>query len=1090
MTQSEIEYREMDLHDHILKRPDTYVGSMEVQEKQEFVLGEEKRIVKKAISTCGAFTRIFVEIISNAVDNYLRSKNTDMPCTKIQITIGEDGTISCQNNGQGIPICANEHGIYNGELIFGKLLTSSNYDDTKDRDTSGRNGYGAKLTNIFSTFFKIEIHDVSRQLKYEQTWTDNMKNKTEPTIKKMKCKENSIRIEYRPDYELLKTIVNSDYVSLFSKYVYDVSFLTGNDVQVSLNGEKIKLKTIQNYANLYNDTTQSIALCDTDQLSVIIKNSQKEASQISFVNGIQTPAGGVHVDEVVEKVLRPIMKTLSKKGITVTIKELKSRLDIFLKCSVVNPTFNSQSKEKLTSPKVVMQPITDAQIKKVLQWDFVTELKKMEELKDLKKSKATDSKKRASRVDGLDSANFAGGKRSMECTLILCEGLSAKTYAVHGIEKGIENRKGRDFFGIYPLKGKLLNVRNSSPAQIQNNKELSDLKVALNLKHGVDYCNDDNFKTLNYGKIMIMTDADVDGLHIEGLIINFFDVTFPSLLSRNFLISMKTPIVTVSKSITSAAASQKVFYDERLYQQESHTVANDKAYIKYYKGLGTSTREEILENFGKKILSYNAEENCRTSVDKVFNSKSSNLRKEWLISYIQSPTFSNVKESLCESNIVRHNVSIHDFIDEIMIQYAIEDFSRSLPSLMDGFKISHRKVIHAMIMRSSSIPIKVAQWAGYIAEKTHYKHGEQCLQDTIIKMAQCYVGSNNVPILESKGQFGSRLCGGKDAASGRYIYTNIKQLAKLFFKDTDKPILDYCIEENHQTEPRFFTPPIPFVLVNGCSCGIGTGWSSFIPNYKPEDVFNATLACITNKPIPEITPWYKGFNGTILPVQPGVYITKGIYSDNGSTITITELPIGLWTDKYKSWLDDCENKHIIKKYTNNSTVDTVTFTITKNSISDIFDHSTLNLQTHIKTTNMTLLNEDGLPVTYNSPLDIIQDFCKVRLAFYTKRKNYLLSDLSTKKNKMTQEELFITKVLQKHITFENMEQDLIDDDELSSIDGSYDHFLNLPVKSFTNKKIEKLQENINNISEQLSTLHSTSNTELWINDIQALQTVF
>ena len=139
---------------------------------------------------------------------------------------------------------------------------------------------------------------------------------------------------------------------------------------------------------------------------------------------------------------------------------------------------------------------------------------------------------------------------------------------------------------------------------------------------------------------------------------------------------------------------------------------------------------------------------------------------------------------------------------------------------------------------------------------------------------------------------------------------------------------------------------------------------------------------------------------------------------------------------------------------------------------------------------MTLLNEDGLPVTYNSPLDIIQDFCKVRLAFYTKRKNYLLSDLSTKKNKMTQEELFITKVLQKHITFENMEQDLIDDDELSSIDGSYDHFLNLPVKSFTNKKIEKLQENINNISEQLSTLHSTSNTELWINDIQALQTVF
>ena len=1077
----------MDLHNHILKRPDTYVGSIELQSKNDFVLNSARNITKQKVEVCGAFARIFIEIISNAVDNYLRSKNTKFTCTKIQITMDDDGLITCQNNGLGIPIGVNDKNVYYGELIFGKLLTSSNYDDTKDRETSGRNGYGAKLTNIFSSYFKLEIHDVESQLKYEQTWTDNMHGVTLPVIKKSKCKENLIKIQYRPDYERLSTKPNSDYVSLFSKYVYDVSFLTGRDVQVWLNGEKIKIKTIQDYANLYNQTAQGITLCDTEIASVVIKNSQNESSHISFVNGIHTPLGGVHIDEVVEKTLRPLLKVLNKKGINVTIKDLKSRLDIFIKCSVINPAFNSQSKEKLTSPRIQIDPITDGQIKKIMQWDFVTDLKRLEEFKELKKNKATDSKKRAARVDGLDSANLAGGKRSMECTLILCEGLSAKTYAVHGIEKGIDNKKGRDFFGIYPLKGKLLNVRNSSSAQIQNNKELSDLKTALNLKHGVDYSDDDNFKTLNYGKVMIMTDADVDGLHIEGLIINFFDVTFPTLLSREFLISMKTPIVTISKSITSSAADQMVFYDERIYQKYADQHTDKKSFIKYYKGLGTSTREEILENFGKKLLLYNAQAGCRTTIDKVFNSKSSNLRKEWLISYIQKPNFTNVESHLSESNSIHHNVDISNFIDEIMIQYAIDDFTRSLPSLMDGLKISHRKVIHAMFLKNSTVPIKVAQWAGYVAEKTHYKHGEQCLQDTIVKMAQNFVGSNNVPILESKGQFGSRLCGGKDAASGRYIYTNLTQNAKFFFKEVDKQIMHYCVEETHQTEPKFFLPPIPFVLINGCSCGIGTGWSSYIPNFNPQDVINATLACVNGDSIPDITPWYANFKGSVTCTAPGCYTTKGTFHDDGHVITVTELPVGLWTDKYKSWLDDAESKHTFRKYTNNSTVDTIHFKITKNSPSDVFDHNLLNLQTMIKTHNMTLLNEQNLPVTYTTPSSIIQNFCTVRLGFYSKRKASLLCDLRDKKNKMTQQQLFITKVLQKQITFENMENDLGMTTDLYTIDDSYEHFLNIPVKSFTTSKTDKLREHITILEQSIANLESKTHIDIWKDDIAALQ---
>ena len=227
--------------------------------------------------------------------------------------------------------------------------------------------------------------------------------------------------------------------------------------------------------------------------------------------------------------------------------------------------------------------------------------------------------------------------------------------------------------------------------------------------------------------------------------------------------------------------------------------------------------------------------------------------------------------------------------------------------MVDGWKISTRKIIFSCFKRNLVNEIKVAQLAGYTSEHAGYHHGEMSLIEGIIKMAQEFVGSNNVAVLEPRGQFGSRLMGGKDHASERYIFTQLNPISKFIFRDEDKEILKYNDDDGQKVEPEYYLPVIPYILVNGGK-GIGTGFSYEGLSYNMSDIIKYVLNKITGKKNNiQLEPYYENFTGKVIKnyKSPQKYLIKGKYEIiNCDTIKVTELPIGCWTTDYNEFLEN------------------------------------------------------------------------------------------------------------------------------------------------------------------------------------------
>jgi DNA topoisomerase II len=389
-------------------------------------------------------------------------------------------------------------------------------------------------------------------------------------------------------------------------------------------------------------------------------------------------------------------------------------------------------------------------------------------------------------IPKLDDANDAGGRNSDTCTLILTEGDSAKTLAISGLSV-----VGRDRFGVFPLRGKLLNVREASAAQITGNAEIQNIKQILGLQHGKVYT---DAKSLRYGHLMIMTDQDHDGSHIKGLIMNFLHTFYPSLLKiPNFLVEFITPIIKATKGRESVS-----FFTLPEYETWRERVGNQRGWkIKYYKGLGTSTSAEAKEYFARigshrKQFEWRGDEDGE-ALEMAFSKKKVEERKEWLRSFVPGTYLDHSAD----------RISYADFVHKELILFSRADLERSIPSVVDGLKPGQRKILYACFKRNLKNDIKVAQLAGYVAEHSAYHHGEQSLAGTILGLAQDFVGSNNINLLVPQGQFGTRLQGGKDAASARYIFTRLAPLTRHLFNEADDALLSYLNEEGQTIEPEW-----------------------------------------------------------------------------------------------------------------------------------------------------------------------------------------------------------------------------------------------------------------------------------------------
>uniref|UniRef100_A0A6C0ADR2 DNA topoisomerase (ATP-hydrolyzing) n=1 Tax=viral metagenome TaxID=1070528 RepID=A0A6C0ADR2_9ZZZZ len=723
-------YVKLNPREHVLLKPSMYLGDTSIRDEENYVF-EDDKIIKKKVNWSPALYKIFDEIIVNAYDQTIR----DQTLSFIKVTINPK-YIEVENDGEGIDIYIHpKHKVYIPELIFGNLMTSTNFSQDEERITGGTHGLGAKLTNIFSKVFEIEVKDKKRGLYYTQTFRDNLTIIEKPKIEKYDGKTGGFKVRFYPDFERFKLKeLDEDHIKLFTKRVYDLCGLTNKTIY--LNKKKIDIKSWEQYLTLYDKDLKVYSCNKHWKLGFKV---EPNAYQVSFVNGIFTNKNGRHVDSIFDQILDKYSKRLKD----VTKRWLKNSITLVLKTSIINPSFNSQTKEELMTPTSKFGITCELDSKFFNMIDFKT-------LEDLfrKQSKILFGKiegTKKSKIKGipkLEDANFAGTKKSVDCTLILTEGDSAKATAISGVS-AVKN--GRDIYGVFPLRGKLINVREASIKQINNNEEITNLKKIMGFKSGVKYTKD-NIHTLRYGSIMLMMDADEDGSHIKGLVINFLNYFYPSLLKLDgFLKVLITPVVKATyKDQTLTFRNQS---DYLVWRQNNDT---EKYKIKYYKGLGTSTRQEAGEYF-KQItdnMQFIEAEYLKIphpQLELAFGRKFAEQRKEWLRKY-------DIEERLkFEPGMT---TSIKDFINLEMKHFSNYDNIRSLPNLVDGLKPAQRKVIYACLKRNLESEMKVAQLSGYVAEVTSYHHGENSLVQTIINLAQDFVGSNNLNLLKPNGQFG------------------------------------------------------------------------------------------------------------------------------------------------------------------------------------------------------------------------------------------------------------------------------------------------------------------------------------------------
>ena len=1129
-------YVKLNQIEHVLKRPDVYIGSTRSRQVDDYVVTNDKedehklKIVKKNISVSPAILRIFIEPLSNAIDNLARSKQNGIKASKICINVNsETGETSFWNDGEVIPIeLHSEEKCYNHSMIFGQLLTSSNYDDDEDRiDISGKNGIGIKATGIFSTKIIVEGVDPKNEKKLIQTWTNNLNSSSDPKVTSCKLKKGYTKVTYFPDFKQFGLEgYTEDIISLYKRYAIDTAMIT--KIPIYFNDEEIPVKSLLDYAKLY-ETTDFLYI--KYEGSEVVVSTSNDNDPISFVNGIHTPLGGTHVDAWSEALFRPIVEKFNKpKKPQINIGDVKKIFKLFVNATVNKPSFDSQSKLKLESPAVTAK-VEDKHIRTILKWPAIKNLEDVIYMKELAMLKKMEKKKGSRPPAKLSDANNAGSKKGRECILIIVEGDSAKTYASQGLKEGVFGKVGNDWLGIYPIRGKPKNTREKTPVEVAKNQEINDIIKAVGLKYGVDYTLDENFNTLRYGQVLILADADVDGFHICGLIQNMFHSLFPSLLKRPtpFLTSMQTPIVRVYTK-----EGDLLFYDEKEFSNYEKT-ANGKVNCKYYKGLGASTKDDISETFGRKMVEFVEDEKTNESMLKAFHKKFADSRKDWLKDFNPS---NGVFRWLIGNSAEVKKITYSDFINLEFIKFSKASCDRAIPSLVDGLKETHRKVIYTCFKKNlkfSGQAMKVFQLGGLVSATSAYHHGEKSMYDTITGMAASFVGYNNIPLLFREGQFGSRSQGGKDAASARYIYSKLDMLTRLIFRPEDDPILTYRKDDGSYVEPEFYVPIIPMLLVNG-SKGIGTGWSTNIPCYNPLDLIECIKVWLNNdgkcllsegdmtiSVFPEIKPWYRGYTGEITKEKEGKYTSWGRL-ENGNRIT--ELPIGMWTEDFEESLKDMIEEKKITKYKSYSDPDIVDFTIVGNGE---YDLNNLGLYTSINTSNMVIFDSDHTLSKFESIDKIIDSYCTVRYRYYTKRKQYQIKILEReitlfKNKKRFLEEvrdgiikLFkengktrvyiknteIVKILQERKYFceggqdkdeekEDKNEDKEDEDEDKEDKededdkNAYGYLLRMQINSITQEKIDKLKSDISKKELELEKLKNTTEKEMWLSDLDDL----
>jgi DNA topoisomerase-2 len=605
-------YQKLDDISHVIARPGMYIGSIKPHTATKWVLDNEK-MVQQELTYNPGFLKIFDEIITNSVDE---SKRAGSKLNTIKVTI-KDSTISIWDNG-GIPVVKHtEHNEWIPEMIFSNLKSGSNFDDTEERSWSGTNGVGSTLTNIYSSEFTISTCDGKNH--FYQTYKNNMRDRVDATIKKSKSAHTEIT--FKPDFEKFGLDgIDEDHFKMIQKRIYDLA-ACNTHLKIYFNNDLVNLNSFEDYIKLY--TTEYFYETNKDKTwSMAIALSENGFQQISFANSTETYDGGTHVDYIMNQIVVELREFFAKKHkVDIKPSELKSHMFLFLDSTVINPSFSSQTKEKLitevkdfgcifeVSKKLTQLILKSEIVNSILDW---IEQKKSAENNKLER----DLNKKLSKIK-VEKLIDAKGKDRWKCSLGLFEGDSASG--------AFRKYRSPETMGAFSLKGKFINVSEITNQKLVQNTEAVNLMAAIGLKLGQAV----ELKHLRYGKVLLYTDADVDGNSISALLINFFYKYWPEVFDRGMIYKVETPIVV---AVPKAKKAKKIlFYTQTEYNDWADKADMKQYEIKYKKGLAALVDDEYQDIINSPRMTKISKDDISTEYLDIWFGKNADLRKTELL---------------------------------------------------------------------------------------------------------------------------------------------------------------------------------------------------------------------------------------------------------------------------------------------------------------------------------------------------------------------------------------------------------------------------------------------------------------------------
>lgn len=989
------EYTQSTLKDHA-KNKTMWAGSFKAGIKSVCVLDNGK-MVKKEIMTSDALFKMFDEVLVNVIDVLVKNADKRPKTTMCKIDFNRDGRIMIANNGMGIPVVkvrdVDNKPIWLPEMVSCRFLAGSNNDDNDERITGGVNGAGLSIVNVNSLHFMLESADPTTNKYYCQEVRNCLDDICEPKISTMKkitngsvIRKGGVIISFLPNYKKFNfanddgTLTTEEYSGLRDLFLSRACEASAHTkLKIVFNGKTVEINSLEKLACAYLDecvvATIKPKKIDGDRKKAKTKQKKKVktlypwdialgVSQegkfrcVSLVNGVSVK-GGVHIKHLKNQIVDGLKKNaekLIKKFGKFNSSMITNNLFILMSGKIAGPEFNSQTKDELGGDisDYSSYVIPTATLRKL--W-IMMELKLMERYLSAKVDTPTRRVSTAS-IKKYTKARWAGGAKSHQCTLIPCEGDSARSL-IHLILTHRSIPMTYDTYGTFDTGGVLMNSRTKISVlkngvvkrqqKLVDNERLSSFETVMNLKHGVKYETETERKTLNYGSIVACVDQDLDGIgQIFGLLVSHIALFWPALIKAGFVKIMATPIIRAyPKTCSSGKNGRKVesFYTDAQYSYwlRDKKIDTSKWDIKYYKGLATHNDQEALhmfKTFDDTITTIRWDDLAANTLN-VYYGTDPSLRKIELVKDLDvdektDEVCRRVEERKKDMACSRH-IKIHTK------EFQIDNILRKLPHIMDGLNPARRKVLCGALKKfaSSNSEMKVFQLAGYVAEAMNYHHGSASLEQTITKMAQDFVGANNIPWLLPLSQFGSRYAGGNDAGAPRYIKTELNRAMVLAtFPADDVFLLEHVVDEGQTCEPVYYVPVVPTCILESVELpasgwkyeGYARDFSAVVLNIRKllaRKDFVAIGDCagsgdakgrdkvkLVNADLDTMPFWQGKWTGEVRDAHGDKWF-MGRYTINDArdTIHITELPYQTWNN---SFIESMEKHDVVQSIEDNS----------------------------------------------------------------------------------------------------------------------------------------------------------------------------